>query len=71
MKVDYTEHAWLRMRQRDITEDEVEEALQRPLSAHRIGTSPHKREVDGIIGIRLYTVVYTKIDDVYRIITVF
>ena len=71
MKIQYTEHARIRMRQRDITEEEVIELLQLPRSVHRRSTQSIKYEVEAIIGERKYTVVYTRKDDVFKIITVY
>lgn len=59
------------MHQRDITEEEVNELMQLPRSVHRRGTKSNKYEVEAIIGKRKFTVVYTRENDVFKIITVY
>lgn len=71
MMIRNTEHALVRMRQRDVVEEDVRFALQRPSSSHRPGLSPYKDEVDAIIGTRTITVFYTREKDSFKIITVF
>lgn len=71
MKILYTEHALVRMRQRDVVEEDIIVALQRPSSSHCPGLSPNKYEVDAIIGARTITVVYMREKDTFKIITVF
>ncbi|MBI1389424.1 MAG: DUF4258 domain-containing protein [bacterium] len=70
MKIYYTEHSIERMRQRDIVEEDVEEAFMLNPSVQS-GKSNNRYEIHAKIGRRFITVVYTKISDGIRIITVF
>lgn len=72
MRVKFTGHAELRMIQRDITEDEVREALQAPRSVHSRSTRyPGRWEVRQRVGTRTLVVIYSRPEpDGYNIITV-
>jgi hypothetical protein len=67
MEVEFTDYAAMRMHQRDILQDEVQQALASSPSKHRLRTDG-RSEVRERIGRKLLLVIYVKRRDVITVV---
>jgi hypothetical protein len=53
-----TPYCELKMNKRDVTDDEILELMERPISQHRAGNVSGRREIEAKLGDHVFTVIY-------------
>ena len=68
-RVEFTFHAWKRMRERDITHERIIQVIEKPDTERRARSSGCRR-AERRLGIRTFGVVYREEPTTIRIVTV-